>query len=233
MAVFKFKQFDVDDHGCGMKICSDSVLLGAWFFNNSAARNILDIGSGSGVLAMIAAQACPDARIVGVEIDPDASHAAAQNFGESKFSGRLKVVNADINHYIADTKYDAVVSNPPYFTEGLKSDCSARAVARHCGSLDYDVLLHYAAANITGDGHLGLISPADYEDDILYHATMCRLNLCRLCRVRTSERKEPARLLWDFTLQDTRSIIQNLTIRRGSEYSSEYLALVDPYYLYL
>lgn len=233
MAVFEFRQFSVDDHRCGMKISSDAVLFGAWFFSHIKGKTILDIGTGSGILALMAAQECPEASITAVEIDHDAARAANGNFSASPWASRLRAVCADINDFTPPVRPDIIISNPPYFTSGIKSDNIARAGARHAATLDYAVLTDHAGRWLAPEGHLGLISPAEYEDEIIYRGSLARLTPARICRVRTCKHKEPSRILWDFALTSCKTIRSELIIRDGASYTPEYLALVNPFYLRL
>ncbi|MBD5218753.1 MAG: methyltransferase [Bacteroidales bacterium] len=225
MAVFHFLQFDVDDRDCGMKICSDSVLLGGWFFRPyPGAARVLDVGSGSGVLALIAAQFCPQALITGIEIDPAAARTSTYNFDHSPWATRLNTFEGSFENFPA-TQADLIVSNPPYFTNGEKAQCNRRATARHQSSLTYASLSAFAARNLTPHGHLGLVAPAEFEDDIIFGAELAGLCLNRLCRVRTSPRKAPTRILLDFSRLDTTPVISELAIR-----DENYIALVGDLY---
>lgn len=232
MGVFKFKRFDVDDCGCGMKICSDSVLLAAWFLAPyRSARRILDVGAGSGVLSLLAADICPDAAITAVEIDATAADAARHNFDGSPWSERLECIRADINDLAMPGLPDIIISNPPYFTNGASSSEASRAMARHQSSLTYATLLSLPLAP---GGHLGMVTPADACDDIIFEAEMRKRKLNRLCRVSTAYKKEPSRLLWDFSYSDTSFSDETLEMRNAAgSYSATYRALVEPYYQYL
>lgn len=232
MGVFRFKGFEVDDYGCGMKICSDSVLLAAWFLEPySGAKTILDVGTGSGVLALMAAKICPDAFITAVEIDSAAADAARKNFVGSPWASRLRCDTADINDYASTHAPDIIISNPPYFTNGAASSDASRAVARHQASLTYETLL---ALPLAPGGHLGMVTPADAYDSIIFDAEMRRRKLCRLCRVRTSQSKDAVRLLWDFSDADCGYCEEILDLRDADGcYSDAYRIIVEPYYLKL
>lgn len=228
MGVFSFKQFEVDDRGCGMKICSDSVLLGAWFCRACpGAGDIIDIGAGSGILSLIAAQFCPAATINAVEIDSAAADACRQNFANSPWAGRLDVHHCDFKSYSPGQPADLIICNPPYFNNGEHSVDKARATARHQNGLTYSALLLYAKANLASQGHLGLVAPAEFEDEIIFRAELCGMKLHRLCRVRTSLRKPCTRILLDFsTTEPATESFSELVIK-----SPEYLALVGDLYL--
>lgn len=226
MAVFHFRQFDVDDRECGMKICSDSVLLGGWFFRlYPDARRVLDVGSGSGLLALIAAQFCPDAEITGIEIDPAAAGTSDYNFRRSPWADRLTAFNGCFESFPA-TRTDLIVCNPPYFTNGEKAQCNRRATARHQTTLTYSTLAAFAAANLSFNGHLGLVAPAEFEESIIYNCELAGLKLARLYRVLTSPRKAPTRILFDFSRCETVPVISEIAIR-----SDEYIALVGDLYV--
>lgn len=230
MAVFHFRQFDVDDEGCGMKICSDSVLLGAWLAPEySLAKAVADVGAGSGVLALICAQCCPQAQVTALEIDSAAAAAARANFARSPWSGRLALVEGDFA--AAGGIYDLIISNPPYFTTGELAPDPTRALARHKGSLGYATLAQWAPRHLGPEGHLGFVSPADDEQAILFDAELAGLRLRRLARIATSPRKAPTRLLWDFALKSGPEKHSCLSIRDGDgRISAEYRALVEPFY---
>lgn len=236
MARFDFKKFSLSDEGCGMKISSDSVLLGAWFLPAvSAARTVVDAGAGSGLLSLMAAQTCPQATVAGVELDAGACRAAALNFAASPWKDRLELLPGDFCLLAQNISgVDAVISNPPYFSTGAGAPDRARAAARHQQSLNFENLLRLSAAMLTPQGHLGLISPAADEDSILFRAELAGLKLRRLCRVSTTSAKPPVRLLWDFSPAD--GPVQSSTLcLRGSDGAPtpEYAAVVADFYLRL
>ena len=235
MSLFHFKKFDIDDHGCGMKLCSDSVLLAAWFCPPySRARSVADIGAGSGVLSLLAAEIMPEAHITAIEIDHASSLAARANFAASPWADRMEIVNKDFNDFVADgaPRFDVVISNPPYFATGERSADESRATARHQSTLTYSGIL--ANSMLQPDGHLGLVSPADLEQEIIYHAELNKLKIRRICRVRTSPSKAPVRLLWDISPIDGRLSDTTLSMRNSDGlYSEDYRKLVEPYYMKL
>lgn len=235
MAVFHFRQFDVDDCGCGMKLCSDSVLLGAWFFGPYAdADTIADIGSGSGILAMIGAQLCPKSEISAVEIDPGAADAARSNFAASPWSDRLHLIEGDFAQWTPATPLGLIVSNPPYFTNGAVSGDAARAAARHQNGLSYASLLTKASQWLLSDGHIGLVSPSDIQNDIIFSAEMSRMKLRRRLDIRTTPSKAATRILWDFSPQDGDTLYSGLSLRDSDgNYTTEYRSLVDQFYTHL
>ncbi len=235
MAVFHFKQFDIDDHGCGMKICSDSVLLGAWFFSaHKDAQSIADVGAGSGLLAMMAAQLCPDAEINAIELDGSAAEAARSNFSASPWSRRLHLFEGDFASWCPDAPLDIIVSNPPYFSDGAVSNDPARAAARHQNGLSYHTLLAKASQWLSPDGHIGLVSPDNFCQEIIFKAEMCRLKLRRRLDIHTVPSKQATRIWWDFSMRDGDTEYSHINLRdHDGSYSAEYRRLVDDFYTHL
>lgn len=235
MARFDFQQFSVDDRGCGMKICSDSVLLGAWFFAPYAdAKTIVDVGAGSGILSLIGTQMCSEASVTALELDSGAAEASRTNFAESPFANRLNVEEGDFAMWKPKAGIDLVISNPPYFTNGERSSNSARATARHQDGLSYASLMRVCSQWLAADGHLGLVSPAEFENEIVFEAEMSGLKLRRLLRIRTSQRKPVTRILFDFSPTDGPLITDTLELRGSdSRPTPAYATLVENLYLTL
>lgn len=234
MGVFNFKQFSVDDSGCGMKISSDSVLLAAWFLPpHGSARTLVDIGAGSGVLALAGAQICTDAAVTALELEANAAYAAAKNFEASPWSGRLRLIEGDFARYTPREPVDLIISNPPYFTCGERSADASRAAARHqSDGLTYRSLLEKSALWLARDGHVGFISPAEFENDIIYCAEMLHLKLRRLARVHTTHNAPSSRLLCDFSLCDGAASTESIYLRNADgTFTTDYLALVEPFYV--
>ena len=130
---FKFKRFTIEQDDCAMKVGTDGCLLGGWF-NCEGSKRILDIGCGTGLIAIMAAQRC-DADITGVEIDSKAALQARKNADSSPWGERIEIVNCDLLEYNTGARFDTIVSNPPYFVNSLKCDKSSRTLARHSDSL--------------------------------------------------------------------------------------------------
>lgn len=233
MGVFRFKQFDVDDSGCGMKICSDSVLLGAWFLPAvSGARHVADVGAGSGLLSLMAAQCCPDAEITALEIDHAAAMAATRNFALSPWNKRLALAEGHFADFTPRHPFDIIISNPPYFANGEKAEDRARATARHQATLSYQSLLAYAAATLAEGGHIGLIAPATLADDIIFEAELKGLKLRRLRHVCAKAGKAAGRTMFDFCTTDGDTLCDTLHIRNeDGSLNDLYTAIVEPFYI--
>lgn len=173
-SVFRFKVFSIDQQGCAMKINTDGVLLGA-VAKQVAPRRILDMGTGTGVIALMLAQRFPQATVDAVEIDVSAAARAAENFSNSIFTGRLQVFCADFLRFQPAVKYDLIVSNPPFFTNDLKNPEKRKELARHAGADFFELLLRRAADMLSTEGLLWLILPVAQADLVIRQAVRWKL----------------------------------------------------------
>jgi tRNA1Val (adenine37-N6)-methyltransferase len=162
-SVFKFKQFEVDQSGCAMRINTDGVLLGAIAQHSSPSR-ILDIGTGTGVIAMMMAQRFPAALVDAVEIDEEASITAERNFNSSLFKDRIIAFRNDIASFERTNRYDLIVSNPPFFVNDLKNPEGRKSLARHTDDDFFEGLLRKSEELLTATGLLWLILPVKQAD---------------------------------------------------------------------
>lgn len=228
MGHFDFKQFSVADDHCGMKVGTDSVLLGAWAELPAGPALILDLGAGSGLLSLMAAQRCPQASVSAVEIDPCACVDAKANADASPFADRIEVVCADAALYRPAYALDAIICNPPYFDSALVSPDAHRAAARHGAGFDAVAALRFAAAYLSQVGTLAMVTPADGWQQLIFEAELLRLHPRRICRVATRIGKPATRILWQFSRIDGPQDETELLIG-----SPEYVALVKDFYLKL
>ena len=234
---FTFKQFHVDDYGCGMPVSTDGVLLGTWAELPEHGQ-ILDIGTGSGLLALIAAQrsALTALSIVAVEIDPAAAKAAGQNFERSPWSDRLQCIEQDVESWAgqqAPGSFGAIVCNPPYFNSGQQADCQARATARHTDSLSHHKLLAVIRHLLSDTGTASLILPEFEGRQLLKLAASHQLFCRRLCEVRSTEKKPVSRLLIALSPQPGEMHTEQLAIHHLGQYSAAFAALARDFYLKL
>ncbi len=168
-SAFAFKHFTVAQDRCAMKVGTDGVLLGAWAQVVENAH-ILDIGTGTGLVALMLAQRYPTATITAVEIAPEAAQQATENVENSPFSGRIKVLCTDARTLPDHEKFDCIVCNPPYFDETLKSPDSARATARHNDLLTPQDLLQISTKLLKTSGSLQLILPTATANRLIEQA---------------------------------------------------------------
>jgi tRNA1Val (adenine37-N6)-methyltransferase len=192
---FRFQQFEVFHDRCGMKVGTDGVLLGAWVQPKDAGR-ILDVGTGSGLIALILAQHSP-AEVVGVEFDREAALQAAENAGNSPWSNRIRMVQADFKAF-QDQPFDLIVSNPPFFQKALRAPEASRNVARHDVNLSYAELVVHATALLTETGRLAVVLPAESATEFIQLCAAERLHLARRCDVSTLQGQPPKRVLLEF-----------------------------------
>ena len=228
---FRFKQFEVCHAGCAMKVGTDGVLLGAWA---SCQQRILDVGTGSGLIALMLAQRFEAAQIDAVDIDGDAVRQATDNFAHSKWSNRLRCRQIAVQDLAQeDVRYDAIVSNPPYFVDSLKNPNLQRQTARHTDTLSYEELLASCEHLLTADGVLSLILPAESEQVVLDTAKSVGLYPTRLVHVYSKPGKPVKRILLelqkrnDQPCEESHFYIESATSPR----SDEYTALTKDFYL--
>ena len=227
---FDFKRFRIEQDRCSMKVGTDGVLLGAWF-PLEQGMSVIDIGTGTGLIALMAAQRGAGC-VTAVEIDADAAAQAARNVANSGWTDRIKVVNADIAHFTVESKYDRVVCNPPYFRDSLRCPDAGRNTARHNDSLSYETLARCSAALLAPDGLLCLVLPSDHVD--VFARCSAPEGFYMSCRtdVVTVPGKQPKRSLVAFCkhCRDLRTETLALSGPDGKE-SAEYVELVKDFYL--
>ena len=176
--VFRFKQFEVNQEGCAMRINTDGVLLAA-LANPAESSRVLDIGTGTGVIAMMMAQRFPHGVIDAVEIDVSAAITAGANFKASQFAERMQVFAADVGDYDAAYKYDLIISNPPFFLNDLKNPESRKRLARHAAGDFYGKLVLKAAELLSDAGEFWLILPIKSADMLVFIAKEAGLSMSR------------------------------------------------------
>lgn len=215
-----------------MKVGTDGVMLGAWVGIGKANR-ILDIGTGTGLIALMLAQRC-NAAIDAVEIDEASAQQARENVANSKWGDRIHVFSSSFQHFAkgAEGKYDLVVSNPPYFTKSLKSPEIARTVARHNELLPHDELAEWVNAILSEEGRFAGIFP--YVEGNVFVAKASRYNLFCTKRVNVlGKAKGPIkRLLLEFGRKPKPLVEETFSIRTDDgEYTAEYIQLTKDFYL--
>lgn len=188
MSVFKFKQFEVDQSGCAMKINTDGVLIGA-MAKHSAPKNILDIGTGTGVIALMLAQRYPEAKVHAIEIDQLAAAAANKNFENSIFSERLSVDHISISDFHSSQQFDLIVSNPPFFVNDLKNKEERKGIARHADENFFELLVRQSNTLLSEKGILYLILPLKQALEVISEAAKYQLSLAHRINIHSDENK--------------------------------------------
>lgn len=231
--MFRFKQFSVEQQRCAMKVGTDGVLLGAWCDLRESDRRILDIGTGTGVIALMAAQRCPSARITAVDIDSDCAAQARDNIAASPWSDRVEAVCGDIRSFEPAEQFDHIVTNPPYFTSSLLPPDRARSVARHCTELSFADIVAAADRLLAAGGRLSLILPFDAAGEF---AVLCRGTFCvrRRCDVRTTPHSSVKRSMLELVRAAKRvePVFGELVIQSAHEtFTDDYKRLTRDFYL--
>lgn len=234
--VFHFKQFSLCQQGCAMKVGTDSVLLGAWAALPPSG-NILDIGTGTGILAIMAAQRTADATVTAVEIDPDAACRARENVRLCPWSNRITVIRDDFNTYAGRTadRFHAILSNPPYFDDDLLPPDEARRTARHTVSLHYAAIFSLSRQVLLPGGSLSLVVPVPLYSHVDKAAMLAGWSASRLTLVSTRLGKPPKRALceWQYGLLPPPRV-EHLAIEDApGKYSQAYSRLTGDFYLHL
>lgn len=269
MAIFRFKQFEVRNERSAMKVNTDGVLLGALMtLRPDTDRRLLDIGTGTGAIALMAAQRLLNrsakspspkeseahlkesaeekvvawykeageapVRIDAIDIDEASAEEAALNFAASPWAASLRARRTSLQDFAPEAAYDAIFSNPPFFTETLHSPDSRKAQARHADSLPLGEIFRFAARNLAPGGRLSLILPASQETPARREAACEGLGVTRIVSIKGSERKPPYRAVIEFSRsggQIVEPLRENVTINMNGKYSDQYLTIVTDFLL--
>lgn len=227
---FKFKQFTIVQDGCAMKVGTDGCLLGGWF-NCSKSENILDVGCGSGLIAIMATQRC-NALVTGIEIDSNAAIQAEENVKNSPWSERIKIVNCDFLEYRTSKRFDTIVCNPPYFVNSLKCDRSQRTLARHSDSLNCKEFFAKCAEISTDTATVNIIIPSDIAEEWLSAAKENGFYASRITHIKTTPKKAPKRVLMEFSRSETTTNEKTIIFEDGrGEYGEDVKNILRDFYL--
>lgn len=231
--MFTFKQFTIRQDQTAMKTGTDGVLLGAWCDIEGATR-ILDIGTGTGLIALMCAQRTGKVDVIAIEIDPSACRQAQQNVSESVFRDQISVLNADFKDYCRDNslKFSHIVSNPPFFTENTGSPNLKRQLARQTKSLPFDILIKGVADLLDDGGRFSVIIPWGETLDFVRLCALQHLHLCRKTAVISREGLAPIRALLSFSNKILPLMQDSLTIRDvDGQFTAQYKQLTADFYL--
>lgn len=238
MGTFRFKKFEVVNERSAMKVNTDGVLLGAAMTICPSDRNMLDIGTGTGTIALMAAQRSGRAmNIHAIDIDEASATEAAANFRNSPWGESLEVFHMSLDEYektLDGHEYDLIFSNPPYFEDSLKAPEERRNNARHTSTgLSYREILDFAARHLSAEGRVSVVLPSETEFPLCRHARMNGLHLMRIIRVRTVPHKAPSRIIAEFSRTRMDSPVEeDLVIQEKGKYTDQYLSLTNEFYLF-
>jgi tRNA1Val (adenine37-N6)-methyltransferase len=231
---FTFKQFTLEQDRCAMKVGTDGVLLGAWTPLAHRPDTILDIGAGTGLIALMLAQRSTAETIDALEIDGAAYEQCVENFEASPWADRLFCYHASLNEFVAETEtpYDLIVSNPPFFTERVSSGDLSRDSARQNESLPFETLVDAVSKLLSPNGIFAVILPFGEEQGFLQMATSAGLFASRITRVKGSPKTAFKRSLTAFCRSTSDLSIDELAIEtKRHDYTPAYIALTKDFYL--
>lgn len=231
---FKFKQFTIEQNKCAMKIGTDGVLLGAWTTISHNPFSILDIGAGTGVVALMLAQKCSAELIDAIEIDDDAYEQCTENFENSPWNDRLFCYHASLDEFVEEIEdtYDLIVSNPPFYSDKYKSENEQRDIARFQDALPFNHLIESVSKLLSETGVFSVIIPNKEEADFITLASNSGLYLNRLTRVKGSPDSETKRSLLEFSFTERSTEVNELIIEtERHQYTEDYIKLTRDFYL--
>ena len=248
---FRFRQFTVWQQHCAMKVGTDGTLLGAWArvpskttagVSDSCCKHqtasysprVLDVGTGTGLIALMMAQRFQQAAVVGIDIDAEAVGQARDNAAASPFAERIQILEGDVLTAFADDSslFDAIVSNPPYFEHSLHAPDERRTTARHATALTYEGLLRTARRLLNDWGELSVVVPFDCLERFEAEASLAGFFKVRQCAVRTTPRKTPRRYLLAYALHPvTVELTDGVVEEKPGVRSEWYTELTKDFYL--
>jgi len=229
---FSFKQFTIYQDRCTFKVGTDGVLLGAYADISSAGR-ILDIGTGSGLIALMLAQRC-GAIITAIEPDPESFSQACTNIEGCKWNNRIKAENTSLqNFFPGDDKFDLIVTNPPYFADSLKNPDPGKAATRHNFLLGNDDLLKGVRRLLSEDGEFQIILPYAEGNIFIAEAQVYDLYCYNILKIKPLPTSEVKRLILSFSSHRQKAKESFLTIEHGArhEFTDDYISLTKDFYL--
>ena len=242
MSTFRFKRFNVVNERSAMKVNTDGVLLGAAMTILPGDTRLLDIGTGTGTIALMAAQRLADmrcgrnVRIDAIDVDEPSATEAAANFSYSPWTEALVAYNLSLDDFAREStaEYDLVFSNPPYFEDSLTAPDVRKSTARHTSEgLSYRDIFDFAARRLSENGRVALVLPTDQETSVCRYGRMSGLHLFRILRIRTVPRKAPSRMIVEFSRLRTEAVEDTvLTIQNEGQYTEQYLSLTKDFYLF-
>ena len=204
---FEFKKFTINQDRCAMKVGTDGTLLGAWASAPAQSRYILDIGTGTGLIALMMAQRYPEAQIVGIDIDDAAVAQATENVATSPFTERISILKQDVTTYKPEMQFDAIVSNPPYFVDSLTCPDEQRSIARHAVTLTFEALIKSAYRLLKAEGTFSVVIPTEMRSKLEASARLEGYFISKVCCIKTTPKKPSKRQLIEFTKAPVKELV--------------------------
>jgi tRNA1Val (adenine37-N6)-methyltransferase len=235
MSKFTFKQFSVQQDKTAMKVGTDGVLLAAWTPINHNPFSILDIGAGTGIIALMLAQRTHAEQIDALEIEEEAYEQAVENFENSPWGDRLFCFHAGLDEFIEEPEdeYDLIVSNPPFYSENYKTENEQRDLARFQDAMPFEELIEAADLMLSENGIFAVIIPFKEEKNFIALAKEAELYPVKITRVKGTPTSDIKRSLLAFSRNEIHNIaIDELIIETDRHvYTPEYIELTKDFYL--
>ncbi len=233
MSTFQFKEFTIIQEKSAMKVGTDSILLGSWVQLNDE-QSILDIGSGTGILALLLAQRSEATLIDAVEIEENAHEEAVTNFENSPWSDRLFCYHSSIQDFAKeiDETYDLIIANPPFFEPYEREPISAKSTARQTHALDFYALLEATKLLLNKNGSSAFIVPFERETSFIELAQNTGLFVQRITRVKDTQKAVFKRSMMQFRFEKTKVYTSELVLKNTDKtYSAEFKEFTKGFYL--
>ena len=235
MSIFQFKHFSVNQDQTAMKIGTDGVLLGAWTPIENNPKSVLDIGTGTGIIALMLAQRSEAEQIDALEIDESAYEQAVENFENSPWGDRLFCFHAGLDEFVDDPEdeYDLIVSNPPFFSEDYRSANEQRDLARFQEAMPFEELVEAADLLLSENGIFSVIIPFNEEDRFIELCAEVELFPIKVTRVKGTQNTKIVRSLLAFKRYELSVLTADELVIEISrhEYTPEYISLTKDFYL--
>jgi tRNA1Val (adenine37-N6)-methyltransferase len=231
---FIFKQFSINQDQCAMKVGTDSVLLGAWTSVTKNPNSILDIGAGTGILAMMLAQRCSAELIDAIEIDDNAFEQCVDNFENAPWSDRLYCYHTSLKELVdeIEDKYELIISNPPFYSEDYKTSDNSRDLARFSDALPAEHLIASVSKLLAMDGQFSVIIPFKDKKHFIETALNYGLFVNRILNVKGNPKALIKRSLIEFSFHENEINKEELIIEtERHQYTKEYINLTKDFYL--
>lgn len=234
MKLFHFKQFTINQDRCAMKVGTDGVLLGAWANTSHNPNSILDIGAGTGIIALMLAQRSSAGLIDALEIDENAYEQCVENFEASDWADKLFCYHAGLDEFVEEIedKYDLIISNPPFYSENVSSGNQQRDIARSNFSLPFEELLEGVSLLLSIQGTFNVIIPFKEEEKFINIASKFNLFPNRITKIKGNLTSESKRSLLEFSFKEKRPKLSTLIIeKKRHQYTDDYVSLTKDFYL--
>lgn len=232
MSKFRFKKFTIYQDNVGMKVGTDSIILGSWIKIKNKYKHILDVGAGNGILSLMMAQKTSNSLITAVEIDTNAYKQAKNNISRCKWVDRIDLINLNAKLLNTDKMYDLIISNPPYYSNSQKSDIKSKNRVRHQVDLTFDELVKIWVKNGNNNANLACIYPIEEAKKIINQVTLMSYHLEDYLEIRPHINSDTSRACMLFSKYKTKIIKSEFYIHNeDNSYTEEYKVLTKDFYL--